>query len=57
MENIQDLEKRIVDLQNHYQFTLLGSKEFSQLKEIKNNLKKLYHQLHIEKMQTGSAHR
>lgn len=48
MQSPNEIEKRIVDLQTHYQLTLLGSKEFSELKAIKNNLKKLYRELNLQ---------
>jgi hypothetical protein len=51
MNTVNELEKRISDLQNHYQMTLLGSKEFSQLKAIKNSIKKLHQQLYLQRNQ------
>lgn len=54
MKNVNDLEKRISDLQNHYQMTLLGSKEFSELKAIKNSIKKLHQQLYLQSKEKRS---
>jgi len=51
MANYDDLNKRLIDLQNHYRFTLLGSKQYTELKSIKNNIKKLHHQLHLLDLQ------
>lgn len=48
----RDLQQQIVEEQNKYQSVLLNGKEFSSLKAIKNNIKKMQRQLfHLQKVQ------
>ena len=45
MEQLQALHQQILELQNKYRMLLLNGKEFSNLKSIKNNIKKMQRQL------------
>jgi hypothetical protein len=43
----QNLEQQIMEEQNKYMSLLISGKEFSALKSIKNNIKKMQRQLYL----------
>ncbi len=47
MSSSQTLQQQIADEQNRYQSILVEKKEFSNLKSIKNNIKKMQRQLYL----------
>ena len=56
MQSYQMLSQQINEEQNKYQSILLERKEFSSLKSIKNNIKKMQRQLYLlEKDYTGNT--
>lgn len=55
MQINQRLEQQIMEEQNKYISILLAGKEFSSLKSIKNNIKKMQRQLYsIQKSDSGA---
>jgi hypothetical protein len=55
MQANQTLEQQIMEEQNKYKSVLMEGKEFSALKSIKNNIKKMQRQLYtMQKSNSGS---
>lgn len=47
MPTRSDLEKQLIELQNQYHICLCNHKDFSEVKAIKNNIKKVHTAMNI----------